>query len=171
MTTSHDGPAVTGTQPVEQYVAGLPRKRMAAGVLFRDSSDRVLVVEPSYKQYWEMPGGSVEADEAPWAATERELLEELGWNYRLGRLLVVDYVRPQDSRPEGVIFVFDGGVLTEGDLARMTLNANEIRSAGFYTLQELAGKMKPILIDRFTAALNAVREGGIVLCEQRRPIA
>ncbi|MFI6368790.1 hypothetical protein ACIBG0_39420 [Nocardia sp. NPDC050630] len=49
MTTSHDGPAVTGTLPVEQYVARLPRKRMAAGVLFRDSSDRVLVVEPSYK--------------------------------------------------------------------------------------------------------------------------
>jgi hypothetical protein len=31
----------------------------------------------------------------------------------LGWLLVVDYVHPQDSRPEGVVFVFDGGVLDE----------------------------------------------------------
>ena len=44
--------------PVEQYVAGLARKRMAAGVLFRDRIGRVLLVEPSYKPNWEIPGGA-----------------------------------------------------------------------------------------------------------------
>lgn len=33
--------------PVEEYVAGLACKRMAAGVLFRDNAGRVLLVEPS----------------------------------------------------------------------------------------------------------------------------
>lgn len=51
--------------PVEQYVANLNRKRMAAGVLFRDVLGRVLLVEPSYKPNWEIPGGAVEADEPP----------------------------------------------------------------------------------------------------------
>src|SRR5215207_7068234 len=103
--------------PVEQYVAGLDRKRMAAGVLFRDRAGRVLLVEPSYKPNWEIPGGAVAADEPPWAAARREVLEELGRDLPVGRLLVVDYVRPQDSRPEGVVFVFDGGMLDETDIA------------------------------------------------------
>lgn len=39
----------TSVLPVEQYMAGLSRKRMAAGVLFRDRQGRVLLLEPSYK--------------------------------------------------------------------------------------------------------------------------
>ncbi|MEV2220163.1 NUDIX hydrolase [Nocardia vinacea] len=49
-------------------VAGLPRKRMGAGALFVDDVDRVLLVEPTYMGYWELPGGVVEADESPYAA-------------------------------------------------------------------------------------------------------
>ncbi|MGH3757484.1 NUDIX domain-containing protein [Actinophytocola sp.] len=81
-------PAAAAVLPVDQYVAGLARKRMAAGVLFRDKAGRVLLVEPSYKPNWEIPGGAVEADESPWDAAVRELGEELGWDRPLGRLLV-----------------------------------------------------------------------------------
>ncbi|WP_233427384.1 NUDIX domain-containing protein [Actinokineospora spheciospongiae] len=94
-------PRPAGVLPVQDYVAGLARKRMAAGVLVRDQDDRVLLVEPSYKPNWEIPGGAVEADESPWATASRELVEELGLHRSSGGLLVVDYVRPQDSRPEG----------------------------------------------------------------------
>ncbi|MDQ3762662.1 MAG: NUDIX hydrolase [Actinomycetota bacterium] len=129
--------------PVEQYVAGLSRKRMAAGVLFRDVHGRVLLVEPSYKPNWEIPGGAVEANESPWATATRELAEELEWDQPLGRLLVVDYVRPQDSRPEGVVFVFDGGVLDETDVLGMVFPDAEILSVAFHTLAEVRGKVKP----------------------------
>ena len=80
----------SGTQisPVEQYVASLNRKRMAAGVLFRDHDGRVLLVEPSYKPNWEIPGGAVEADESPWAAASRELIEELGLDRSLGSVQI-----------------------------------------------------------------------------------
>jgi hypothetical protein len=40
-------------------------------------------------------------------------------------------VRPQDSRPEGVVFVFDGGVLEETDLVGMAFPDGAILSAGF----------------------------------------
>src|SRR5262249_19573019 len=92
-------------------VPELPPKRMAAGVLVRGGGNRVLLVEPTYKPNWEIPGGVVEADESPWAAAGRELAEELGWARPVGRLLVVDYVYPDDRFPEGVMFVFDGGVI------------------------------------------------------------
>ena len=34
--------------------------------MFRDKAGRVLLLEPSYKPNWEIPGGAVEADESPW---------------------------------------------------------------------------------------------------------
>jgi 8-oxo-dGTP pyrophosphatase MutT (NUDIX family) len=171
MTVSKSGaPAGAAALPVERYVEGLARKRQAAGVLFRDKADRVLLVEPSYKPNWEIPGGAVEADESPWATVVRELAEELGWDHPLGRLLVVDYVRPQDSRPEGVVFVFDGGVLDETDLVGMVFPDGEILSAAFHTVDEARGLVKPLLADRLAAALEAVRQGVTVLCEQGQRI-
>lgn len=151
-------------------MAGLSRKRMAAGVLFRDVHGRVLLVEPSYKPNWEIPGGAVEPNESPWATATRELSEELGWDRPLGQLLVVDYVRPQDSRPEGVVFVFDGGVLDELDIVEMAFPDAEIVSAAFHTPAEVRGKVKALLADRLQVALEAVEQGVTALCEQGRRI-
>ncbi|SMC72020.1 NUDIX domain-containing protein [Lentzea albidocapillata] len=164
-------PAATEVLPVEQYVASLPKKRMAAGVLFRDKAGRVLLLQPSYKPNWEIPGGAVEADESPWETAARELTEELGWERPLGRLLVVDYVRPQDSRPEGVVFVFDGGVLDETELVGMVFPDGEILSAGFHTMAEAREKLKPLLADRLVAALRAAEQGTTALCEQGQRVA
>ncbi len=152
-------------------MAGLNRKRMAAGVLFRDALGRVLLVEPSYKPNWELPGGAVEADEPPWETASRELVEELGVDRPLGRLLVVDYVRPQDSRPEGVVFVFDGGTLDETDVVGMALPEDEIDSVGFYTLVEARERTKPLLADRIAVALQAVELGTTALCDHGRRVA
>lgn len=163
--------STTNVVPVEQYVAGLSRKRMAAGVLFRDAEGRVLLVEPSYKPNWEIPGGAVEADESPWATATRELTEELGWDRPLGRLLAVDYVGPQDSRPEGVVFAFDGGVLDETDVVGVVFADAEIVSAAFHTLAEARGKVKTLLADRLAVALEAVEQGVTALCEQGHRIA
>ncbi|MGQ0841152.1 NUDIX domain-containing protein [Actinokineospora sp.] len=158
-------PQPADTLPVDLYVAGLARKRMAAGVLFRDRTDRVLLVEPSYKPNWEIPGGAVEADESPWRTATRELVEELGLDRPLGRLLVVDYVRPQDSRPEGVVFVFDGGVLDATDLVGLAFAEDEIRSASFHPIERVRTMTKPLLADRLAVAVEAAREGVTVLCE------
>jgi 8-oxo-dGTP diphosphatase len=89
--------------PVD-YLAGLARKRMGSAVLFTDSADRVLLVEPAYKDYWELPGGAVEADESPYEAAVRELKEERGLPVAPGRLLVADWVPPRPNRTEGVMW-------------------------------------------------------------------
>ncbi|MFD7153888.1 NUDIX domain-containing protein [Kribbella sp. NPDC059898] len=146
------------------YAAGLPRKRVAAGVLFRSADGRVLLVEPSYKPNWELPGGVVEADEAPWDGAVRELGEELGTDRPVGRLLVVDHVRGYDGRPDGMNFVFDGGVLDDADVAGFVFRDGEILSAGLYTLEQARGLGKPMLAERLSAALAAVREGSVALC-------
>ncbi|GLY96612.1 hypothetical protein [Actinoplanes sp. NBRC 103695] len=43
---------------VPDYTATLPRKRMGAGVLLTHPDGRVLLVEPTYKDHWEVPGGT-----------------------------------------------------------------------------------------------------------------
>jgi ADP-ribose pyrophosphatase YjhB (NUDIX family) len=39
------------------------RKRVAADVLFRDPEGRILLVDPTYKPDWDVPGGMAEANE------------------------------------------------------------------------------------------------------------
>jgi hypothetical protein len=51
--------------PVAAWDLALPRKRMASTVLLFDEADRVLVVEPTYVDFMELPGGCVELDESP----------------------------------------------------------------------------------------------------------
>ena len=110
------------------FYAGLPRKRVGAGVVYRDASDRVLLVEPTYKPDWEVPGGIVEEGESPRAAAVREVREELGADLPVGRLLAVDWVCAAPPRTDGLFFLFDGGVLDDRTAASITLPAAELRS-------------------------------------------
>jgi ADP-ribose pyrophosphatase YjhB (NUDIX family) len=48
---------------------------VAAGALFVDEQDRVMLVRPTYKPYWDVPGGYVEKGESPLQACIREVAE------------------------------------------------------------------------------------------------
>jgi ADP-ribose pyrophosphatase YjhB (NUDIX family) len=43
----------------------MARPRVAAGLLVHDDQGRVLMVKPTYKDGWDIPGGYVEPDESP----------------------------------------------------------------------------------------------------------
>jgi 8-oxo-dGTP pyrophosphatase MutT (NUDIX family) len=156
---------------LDALIAGLPRKRMAAGVLLRDPADRVLWVEPTYKPNWEIPGGIVEADESPWDCAERELAEELGLHRPVTRLLVVDHVRPDARWPEGVMFVFDGGPIDAAEVDALVLPEQELRSAALLGVDEARARVVPRLAGRVAAALDTVRTGGTTLCDNGTRIA
>jgi 8-oxo-dGTP diphosphatase len=134
------------------------RPDCAAGALFLDDEGRVLIVEPTYKARWEIPGGRVERGETPRAACVRELREELGLDLPLGRLLVVDWA--PNVRDEHVRFVFDGGTLTEEQLDAIELAPDELSSWAFLPPEEMFVMMTPRLVRRVTAALEA-RERGV----------
>jgi 8-oxo-dGTP pyrophosphatase MutT (NUDIX family) len=151
--------------PFDEYVGSLNRKRMSAGVLFYDREDRVLLVQPSYKPHWDIPGGAVDADEAPWATAAREVREELGLSRPIGRPLVIDYLRDDGRFPEGLAFIFDGGLISEPQVADLTLTDPEVVFAGLYALDEATAMVKPSLLARLAIALAAVHSGGLALCE------
>ena len=157
--------------PFDEYVRSLNRKRMSAGVLFRDEADRVLFVEPSYKAHWDIPGGACEEGEAPWRTAVRETAEEVDIDRPLGNLLVIDYI-PSDSRmPEGMAFVFDGGYVTESEIKALTITDPEILSVALLPLDTAVPRLKPILARRIGTALDAARAGELLICEDGRRMA
>src|SRR5712691_684398 len=138
------------------YTAGLPAKRMAAGVLLVDGAGRVLLVKPAYKRGWEFPGGVVDADESPRAGAVREVGEELGL-VMLGplRLLVVDWVPANGGRTESMVWLFDGGCLGREEVGAIRLPPDELRSYRFVDCREAAGLLPPVRLRRLHAALAA----------------
>ncbi|GAA2694753.1 8-oxo-dGTP pyrophosphatase MutT, NUDIX family [Actinosynnema pretiosum] len=153
----------------------LPRKRIAAGVVLRDGAGRVLLLQTSYKANWEVPGGVVEEGESPWAAAAaRELREEVGLSRPHGRLLVVDHVAEHRHegvvRPEGVAMLFDGGLITPEQVAGLVFGDGEIVAARLCPLDEAEPLVRPMMAARLRAALEAVAEGVVALCEQGRRV-
>jgi 8-oxo-dGTP pyrophosphatase MutT (NUDIX family) len=105
----------------------LPRVPASAGALVFDGQGRLLVLEPTYKRGWTIPGGIMEDDgETPWEACRREAAEECGLDLTSGRLVCVDFLRPRPGRAGGIRFVFDCGVLDDGTLAGIVLQEEEI---------------------------------------------
>jgi 8-oxo-dGTP diphosphatase len=110
--------------------------RVAAGVLYRDDRGRVLVVHPTYKEHWDIPGGYVEPGESPLAAARREVIEELGAPLTVGRFLLVDWA-PAASEGDKLLFVFDGGAMDADTVARVVPDGNEISHISFETLDSM----------------------------------
>lgn len=134
--------------------------RMAAGALFFDEAGRVLLVEPAYKDYLDIPGGYVERGESPLQACAREVQEELGIAPPIGRLLAVDWA-PNPGEGDKVLYLFDGGALGDQDRERIQLQAQELRGYAFHHVEALSELTIPRLARRITAAAE-VRSGGAV---------
>ena len=138
--------------------AGLPAKRVAAGVLARNRRGEVLVVQTSYKAHWEVPGGLVEPDEGLAQGARREVLEELGVTLPVGDLLVVDACRTGGAHPDIVCVIFDGGVHDDDLVDRLTYPDGEIVAA-HWADRELVLRCGPRLSTRLLAGLDALESG------------
>jgi ADP-ribose pyrophosphatase YjhB (NUDIX family) len=151
--------------PEVEFVPGIAAtfasKRIAAAALIRDEDGRILLVEPTYKPTWLLPGGVVEANEDPLAACIREVHEELAVDLTPGPLLVVDWVPRQGVWGDSLQFIFDGGRMTAEQAAGMRLQESEILSTEFVTLERAAQLTPPSLARRLTVAVAAA--------DQRRP--
>ena len=81
--------------------------RIAAGALFHDESGRILLVKPTYKNGWDIPGGYVEPGETPSEACAREVFEELSLEWPTGSPLVADWA-PMAGEGDKVLLVSTG---------------------------------------------------------------
>ena len=153
----------TAADPDLDFIAGLTRVRAAAGAVIRDEQDRVLVVRPTYKQTWELPGGSLEPDESPLTACKRELREEIGFLPPVGGLLCVDWVSPRPPWDGGLMFLFDGGVFSAAQIADIRLPHDELERFDFVPPAGLESVLIPRLARRVLACLPPRGHAGVYL--------
>jgi 8-oxo-dGTP diphosphatase len=118
-------------------------------------------LRPLSPEAGDIPGGYVEPGESPAAACRRELNEELGLDRVPGRLLLVDWA-PHPAEGDKLLFVFDGGTLT--DASEASPDGVEIAQTRFVATTDVNSLMPPRLVRRITTAaakpLNSYAENG-----------
>ncbi|MCC0100262.1 NUDIX hydrolase [Streptomyces flavotricini] len=121
--------------------AGRAKATASAAALVRDEQGRVLIVNPVYKERWNLPGGHLEEGELPTAAARREIREEIGLDLEIGDLLVTAWV----TRAEGshVFYVFDGPRLSPEQQRAITLQESEIGEIRFCLPEDISPSMIP----------------------------
>ncbi|MEU7090892.1 NUDIX hydrolase [Kitasatospora aureofaciens] len=156
---------MSDSQP--QEVVAQPRT--AAGVLFFDGDNRVLLVKPTYKPGWEIPGGYLHAGETPSEGAAREVKEELGITPPIGRLLVADWA-PHPTEGDKLLFVFDGGTLPADELDRIAVDQVEIAEYAFHPSEQFDALLIPRLARRVHAACAARAQSETVFLENGAPL-
>jgi ADP-ribose pyrophosphatase YjhB (NUDIX family) len=145
----------------DAWFASLPGVVVAAGALITDPQKRVMLVKPIYRELWSIPGGFCEFGVAPQIGCRREVVEEIGLEIAVGRLLAIDWSQPHGvtARPS-MHLIFDGGQLDDG--GDIVLQEAELDGFRFTAPDELARYLPPGGFARITAALRALESGTTV---------
>ena len=159
--------------PPQEYYRTLPRHIAGAGAIFHDASRRILLVKPSYRATWLIPGGSMEEGEYPLQTAVREVMEEVGLELMPGRLLAVDWVLAQDDgRPALASYVFDGGHLDGREARRrVRLQPGELTGWTMAAPDEWDTLLAPHTARRVRACAEALASGDTAYLHHGWPVA
>jgi ADP-ribose pyrophosphatase YjhB (NUDIX family) len=146
----------------------LPRKRAIAQMLVRDPTGRVLLCRLTYKSDWDLPGGVVEVGESPRDAVAREVKEELDLDIAAGGLVLTDWLPAWSGWDDALCLVFDGGVHDPSLLDAAALQAREIRSVEFCTVEQARERCADFTARRLESALANLDGGGTSYTESGR---
>ena len=149
--------------------AELPAIPVSAGALIFDQTGRLLILKPTYKTGWTIPGGVMEEDgETPWDACRREVREECGIEVRSGRLACVDFRPGRPGHPGGIRFLFDCGTADDAALAAITVQPEEVAEYRLVPLEGALALLRPPIRRRVRAVS---RHRGFVYLENGRPVS
>ena len=149
--------------------AELPAIPVSAGALIFDQAGRLLILKPTYKTGWTIPGGVMEEDgETPWDACRREVREECGIEVRSGRLACVDFRPSRPGQPGGIRFLFDCGPADDAALAAITVQPEEIAEYRLVPLDTALTLLRPPIRRRVRAVSRHRR---FVYLEDGRPVS
>ncbi|MEP7025853.1 MAG: NUDIX hydrolase [Actinomycetota bacterium] len=161
MTASGDGTG-SGDGTDDSHPFHIPAIPASAGAMIFDRAGRLLILKPTYKSGWTIPGGVMEADgESPWQACQREIREECGLEVASGQLACVDFRRPKPGNPGGIRFLFDCGALDDEALAAVKLQAMEISEHRLAPLPEALDLLRKPIRRRVRAACRGRPHHGV----------
>jgi 8-oxo-dGTP diphosphatase len=150
---------------IDYVVPAIP---VSAGALIFDGAGRLLILKPTYKTGWTIPGGVMEADgETPWEACRREVREECGIEVHRGRLACMDFRRPRAGRAGGVRFLFDCGQVGDQALAGIVVQPEEVSEYRLASVADALNLLRGPIRRRVRAATGSRR---LVYLEDGRPV-
>jgi len=156
---------------VTQEMIPLPGIPVSAGALIFDRAGRLLILKPTYKSGWTIPGGVMEADgESPWEACQREVREETGLEVKRGRLAAMDFRRPRPGRAGGIRFLFDCGQVSDAELAGLKLQPEEISESRLVRLSDALPLLRGPIRRRVRVATQGRGPRSVVYLEDGRPL-
>jgi hypothetical protein len=88
-----------------------------------------------------------------------------------GGVLAVDWVPSRPGRPEGLVVVYDGGILSATEAKEIVLADGELEEFAFVAPGEVADLVTPLLARRIAASLAAVESGTAAALENGSPFA
>jgi ADP-ribose pyrophosphatase YjhB (NUDIX family) len=147
----------------------LPAIPVSAGALIFDRAGRLLILKPTYKSGWTIPGGVMESGgETPWEACRREVREECGIEVRHGRLACMDFRPPRPGRPGGIRFLFDCGAVGDERIAAIVIQPEEVSEYRLAALPDALPLLRGPIRRRVRAATKGRR--ALVYLENGRPV-
>ncbi|MEU6948332.1 NUDIX domain-containing protein [Streptomyces sp. NPDC046316] len=155
--------------PPAEYIATLPRATAYACLYFTDTDGRPFQLRATYSTaLWQWPGGNMDPGETPWQTAVRECHEETGIVFEgEPRLLGTHFVsdRGEEWPANHIGFIFDGGVLTDDQLAGVVLDPDEHSEFRIRSLAEWEREMSPVSFARLAEIDRARRTGTTVYVE------
>ncbi|MBZ6475388.1 NUDIX domain-containing protein [Streptomyces griseocarneus] len=140
-----------------EWLASRPRILAAASSLVHDRNYRILLLHASWKDEWQLPGGTHDEGEDLWQTAVRETSEETGLAMPAKpRLLAVDWT----LNPEGVAEVwglFQGPLVDGGPSVRLSDEHDEWK---MLTIEEWTPLLPPYQARVLATAVDMLRNGG-----------
>jgi 8-oxo-dGTP diphosphatase len=166
-------------EAVPETLAGtdsdLPAVPASASALIFDERGRLLILRPTYKSGWTIPGGVMENNgETPWQACQREVREECGLEVTSARLACVDFRPPRAGRSGGIRFLFDCGQLNARALRAISLQGAEITEHQLVPVADALVLLRKPIRRRVRAVVRSdgrARGRGAVYLEDGRPVS
>ncbi len=173
-------PGLPGRRPVGGHLTAVARPTAYGSFLITDPQGRILglrsTVDPAV---WNFPGGNVEHGETPFATALRAAHEELGLDLAAENpeviarrhLVAVTHEQAGTEYPVPICgYVFDGGVLTPEQQARIHLDRTEHTEFRFESAHGWRRLMEPAHYQRLRQVLRAHRSGIPLYLERPAPV-
>lgn len=137
------------------------KKPIAAAAVFFNENGKILLVKPTYKDHWGMPGGAVENGESPADGCVREVKEELSLDLKKENLkiLSVDYIYQGSTKSwaDALRFVFFAGTLSPAQISNIKLQESELEKMEFVDVSELPKRLSAHTARAITASVEAYK--------------
>ncbi len=149
----------------KQWFNGQPRKPVSGAVLFVNESQEVLLLKPTYRDDWNLPGGVLEEHESPLDGAVRETKEELDLTINRTDLQLssVDYRPAKNGLVDKLYFYFYGGALSEEAIQSISLQAEEVEEMRFVSLEEAKQLLSKWTYSQVSISLSSTNRAGLYL--------